>query len=395
MKSADHGTVTFPFCHMECKKDPGDVVKEVAHVLNQGKNALDKSFLIAVTTEIGKICCALIPKSATIVSVQKSDFECDDKDPIIIVTYVDSEARLGMLEIDLPGENPRYWVVVKNFETCAIADLLFAFLGQGREYHSSCKCLLCTLTATEWKFNPAATGELLCDKDLCADNSAIGCSCEATWDFSPWKWIMPPMHMGMGLNNVVYFAMVYEMLTLLDATIEEEVNLRVKLKDLHSKRASLSDEIESHEFITKIRQKELTAERKKISRRKLNKTSSNEVIAECDIQITKIEADRAELKSKKKDLDNVKEKVKKEIKSINAEISLLVDARKKTKGALDGKFEEVSLELVYFIYFLSVQFIFSSPCAHLDILRAIFFSFPSCAQLQLYRFVKRFYKNIR
>ena len=395
MKSADHGTVTFPFCHMECKKDPGEVVKEVAHVLNEGKKTLDKSSLIAVTTDIGKVRCALIPKSASIVSVQKSEFECNDKDPIVTVTYVDSESRLGMLEIDLTGENPRHWVVVKNFETCAIADLLFAFLGQGREYHSSCKCLLCTLTATEWKFNPAATGDLLCDEDLCADNAAIGCSCEATWDFSPWKWIMPPMHMGMGLNNVVYFAMVYEMLTLLDATTEEEVNLRVKLKDLHGKRASLGDEIESNEFITKIRRKELTAERKKISRRKMNKTSSNEVIAECDIEITRIEAERAELKSKKKDLDKAKEKVKEEIKSIKAEISVLVDARKKTKGALDGKFEEVSLELFYFI--------FSSPCDLfflVGVLMLLFFvqflfSFPSCARQQLDHFVKRFYKNIR
>ena len=375
--SADYGTVTFPFAHITCRKDPSEILELVKDNVNNGKNKLDSSKLVAVKDDKNVVRCGLIPKNAIVRSVR----EDDDTDNSCILEYIIPERGGGLnrpldersdeslhqiILSDFEGNNFQHWVAIQHFDTTALGDLLFALTVQGREGHASCKCMKCDKTQSQWKKDKGIPGIPLELDDLNKDNTDIGSKTDPTWEFSPKdEWIIPLLHLGMGLANVIYWNMVTFLLNEVDAGSPEEVEIRTEAVELSATLEVLRGELELYDSEYHIMSKDLSkrkaslAQRIKVIDKKLGQQlhESNERATHhhADI-IATLNSDREVLEEKRRSIDKDREDLKtfktsknKELR--NAEIKhqrLLKDVekkvqeRKKSNGGLDSQLEDVS-----------------------------------------------------
>ena len=342
--SPDYGTISFPFYRMVCKKDPGEVVEHLAPYVNNGIDVLSKSRLVAARNKKNQLRCFLIPKKATIISVLL--LEIGEAIQLCCI-YIDEEGVGGCAEADatdLDDSHFDYWTAIQNFDICGIADLLFVLMAQGREGMASTRCMHCNLTIKDWK-DKEKVGKEITIADLIANNRHLGCKTNPKWNICPTKWITPLLHENMGMVNKVFFHMVDWLLTNLDAPTEEEAEKRRELIDLIDQRDGCEEEFEILVAEHDLTRKALTKQNNK-SKRELKKAETegnNERVAQINIDIQNINNERESLKINKKAKEAEVDDINHTIDRSKKRIQDYVKERKKTKGSLDGRLEDVSI----------------------------------------------------
>ena len=379
--SADYGTVTFPFAHIACRKDPSEILELIKDNVNDGKNKLDSSKLVAVKDDKNIVRCRLIPKDARVQAVRADGNNSCVLEYIIperggginrpldaAETLLVDESLHEIVLHDFEGRNFQHWIAVQHFDTIALGDLLFALTVQGREGHASCKCMKCDLTQSEWKKGiPGIPLEL---GDLREDNVEIGCKTDPTWEFSPLnEWIIPLLHLGMGLANVVYWNMTMFLLNEVDSCSPEEVEIRIKANELTATLEVLRGELELYDNEYQTVSKDLTQRKasaaqriKKIGKKLERFNNGNEQAARLNADmIARLNTEREVLEEERRSIDKQREDMKKFKTSKNKEVrdaeikhqqlwkdvQKKVEERKKSNGGLDSQLEDVSIKKTF------------------------------------------------
>ena len=350
--NADYGTISFPFCMMVCKKDPGEVIEVLAPYVNRGFEALKESKLIAARNTKNEVRCFLIPKDASVVTVEKC--ECDEEGTIsfkLYCRYTNAAGESLAAEADafeFDTDHLEFWTAINNFDSCGIADLLFVLTAQGREGHASHRCMRCNLKQSEWSDkdpDPDIVARDLTLADLNPDNlETLGCKTWPIWNLCPYKWIQPVMHEGMGMVNKVYFKMVRTLLTKLDCLSPEEADLRLELENLLDIHETSEDHLKSFDHNLASTRHRLTRERAQLQRQKKKgqKTGDDEMIKIADRGLIRIVQEREKLKKDRRKLKNDIDEVADTLTDIHSKLKVFVDDRLKATDTLDGKLEKVS-----------------------------------------------------
>ena len=329
-ESADYGTVTYVFAHMQCKKDNAELLNLVAPTANDGIELMRKSKLVAVKDKNNLVQCKFIPKGATRISARASRlcYTHDDED----------------FQIELDGFDPESllvpWIAIQNFVIKVPSDLLCQFILQGREGHSTSKCLRCIKTSTEWKQN-AIVGRPLQMDDLHGGDLRFGCKMDPLWNIWPGDYIVPLLHIEMGLANDVYKKVNMFCMTEIDAGSAEEVDDRLEHSRLQSHQNKLSEDLEARNISTKLRSKELTKIRAALVKESKKKNQPAEVIARIESDMTSIEEWRI---VKRNELSNLKKTIQSNrvlLLELKMQIDAFVKGRRKGKDGLDSKIEQI------------------------------------------------------
>jgi hypothetical protein len=202
----------------------------------------------------------------------------------------------------------------------------------------------CNLTIKDWK-DKEKVGKEITIADLIANNRHLGCKTNPKWNICPTKWITPLLHENMGMVNKVFFHMVDWLLTNLDAPTEEEAEKRRELIDLIDQRDGCEEEFEILVAEHDLTRKALTKQNNK-SKRELKKAETkgnNERVAQINIDIQNINNERESLKINKKAKEAEVDDINHTIDRSKKRIQDYVKERKKTKGSLDGRLEDVSI----------------------------------------------------
>lgn len=353
-KNADYGTVSFPFYRMVCKKDPGEVISVLSPYVNRGLKVLNESKLIAVRNQNNEVRCFLVPKDATIMTVEKRK-ECVEQGRIskLICRYtIASEFHCAETDVfDFDTDHLEFWTAIYNFDSCGIADLLFVLAAQGREGMSTARCMRCNLKKSQWSDkDQEIEARNITFADLTPHNfETLGCKSLPIWNFCPLKWLQPLMHENMGMVNKVYFRMVSFLLTKLDSLSVEESDNRLELENLLDLHETKEDHLNSFNHNLAFKRSELTKRKAEMQRQKNRgkKRGNVQMQQNANETIISIEKVREDLKKEQRELINDIDAIADTITEIKSRLKAFVEDRSKRKDTLDGKIENVSSILEY------------------------------------------------
>ena len=283
--------------------------------------------------------CILIPKHVHIIDIRVEE-------NVLVCLYVNEMGKPQWHESNAEGfecKEVQYWTAIENFDTCAVADLLFVLAGQGREGMSTCRCMKCSATQKEWEAEETNPGRLLTLADLNIDNvGVLGCKGNPLWNLCPTKWIICALHCGMGMTNKVYFHMVNWLLIHLDSSTQEEIDARKEYSDLLDLHEGKVEELEYFCIEVAVKRSQLNKKANTLRRKKKKAVLDNEILA-IDAEVTTINEKRTELKTGKINIENDIDSLLDQLRAIKADLKSFVEARKKSKGTLDGRLEDVSV----------------------------------------------------
>ena len=139
--------------------------------------------------------------------------------------------------------------------------------------------------------------------------------------------------------------MMNYLLTKLDSTTEEEAGDRYKLKNEIDLREGLEEDLEELKYNHELAKKQLTKDRSKLGRelKKAMNDGNNDTVEQINVQIKEINDTREEM-TKERDLkQNELDEIESSIEKLRKRIKEYVENRKKVKGSVDGRLEDVSM----------------------------------------------------
>ena len=149
----------------------------------------------------------------------------------------------------------------------------------------------------------------------------------------------------MGLTYKVYFHMVNWLLIHLDSSTQEEIDARKEYSDLLDLYEGKVDELEYFCIEVAVKRSQLNKEANTLKRKKKKAVLDNEILASIDAEVTTINEKRTELKTGKINIENDIDSLLDQLRAIKADLKSFVEARKKSKGTLDGRLEDVSVAI--------------------------------------------------
>ena len=147
----EHGSRTFQFGNIDCKKDKAEILALIAPSVNETMERLKNGMLVGVKDEKNNLEVLFLPKNV------KASLTTLKRDGKVHLQWTQEEGGSEILKVfELKNldtdDNQTYhiWTVVDNFVHFVCGDLAFLATIQGRDETSHCRCPWCDLSSKEW-----------------------------------------------------------------------------------------------------------------------------------------------------------------------------------------------------------------------------------------------------
>ena len=175
--------------------------------------------MIAVQSNKGEIDTFFINKDATGVTINGAYLDVDGNEP----------NRLRIRE-DMEGAE-KWFVVANEFESLQIGDLSAQMMLQGRSGMSTCRCIKCNLSKSQWITR--VTSRLLTHAYLDSGlNALIGLTDLPYWDMCPTNSIVLPLHCELGTVKYQLWDHLMAYLLYINCRTEKEDGLRLSIETM-------------------------------------------------------------------------------------------------------------------------------------------------------------------
>ncbi len=226
-------TRTFPFATIKCQKDTDKILRMAKPEVEDGIKLLRTKQLVAVfDNESGVVKTYFIDKESHGLQIQNNSLTYFDANDIRIQRRLPEDM---IILNDTNNSSLRIKTIIANFDLLQIGDLAAQMTLQGRDGMSSCRCIKCSATQSQWKQkDPNVT--LLNLPDLCHEtpNATIGQKKKPIWAICPSKTVVPILHCEIGTVNNQFQHLVRDLLLHIDLGTPAQVEMQVETQAMQT-----------------------------------------------------------------------------------------------------------------------------------------------------------------
>ena len=244
----DHGTRTLQFAEVKCKKDTHQIQAQIAPTVNESVTKLEQSKLIGIFFNDQNIICKIIPYLSVNMAIESTSTGT-------FLTYDHlNETKKLKLTTEVFQIPPLIWTVIPQFRIVISGDLSFFATATGRDGRSHCRCPYCDLSQSEWKKRNTKGKTMTLDyishlADIHKSNSKTdtkGVIMPPQLNVQPSMYIVPLLHLMIGLVNKVWYSMLYFNDEFVETIGSVEASIKDQIEVLNEELQYIDEHIEIH-----------------------------------------------------------------------------------------------------------------------------------------------------